>query len=503
MLNQDRGRDSYGYYTPESGIIKDTGKVEECMTKNNLKVPESGLFIGHVRSSTVGASTKDNAHPFNYGNIVLAMNGTLSNHWSLCKEEGWDIMDYNVDSQVLAAMLNKYQTKEPLTKIIGGCAVVYTDTTTNKLYVYRNIERPLFRGNIDECMYISSVENSLKIIGCSDVKEFKENNLYEIVDGKITGTYHVTRAVEKVVVADYHANRSYLNVNFHLLESKDLIGRWLTPKNTVLSNSYSFYQGFAYECVNASSYNKFEIFVIDDNGRTAQVPKYKFEEKIPVIYKNDHVFATKNLKYQSGNGAVFCSKGDLLFVANILGLDYVCRNTETNQVCHISKDSFRLAMPEELKFYNSDKEAFLSEKDYPTHPKDGQIAYDNFMAEPIKPEKEVIITTYNKETGQINREVKKDLQLEIAKLPAVNEDNNLSVDELFELEVKNTATPKYEDLAQFTIDQLQDLVDDLDQCKQSAVGESCIKNMKVVITNYQDKYVKLLKEQEYAFNFYN
>ena len=160
-------------------------------------------------------------------------------------------------------------------------------------------------------------------------------------------------------------------------------------------------------------------------------------------------------------------------------------------------------MPEELKFYNSDKEAFLSEKDYPTHPKDGQIAYDNFMAEPIKPEKEVIITTYNKETGQINREVKKDLQLEIAKLPAVNEDNNLSVDELFELEVKNTATPKYEDLAQFTIDQLQDLVDDLDQCKQSAVGESCIKNMKVVITNYQDKYVKLLKEQEYAFNFYN
>lgn len=191
MMNQQRGEDSFGFYTPEIGVVKDTGKIELEMSRPSFNLPISNTLIGHVRKSTVGATNKKNAHPFNYGNIVLAMNGTLSNCWDLLREYNFDLKDFDVDSQILTAMLNVDQSSIPFTKIIGGCAVIYTDTNNGKVYVYRNNERPLYRGNLDGGMYFSSIESSLKIIGCADVKEFKEDILYEIIDGKKIGRAHV------------------------------------------------------------------------------------------------------------------------------------------------------------------------------------------------------------------------------------------------------------------------------------------------------------------------
>jgi hypothetical protein len=481
MLNQERGKDSYGYYTPESGIIKDTGKIEDCMIKKDFKVPDSNTFIGHVRASTVGITSKDNAHPFNYGNIVLVMNGTLSNHWSLCKDYKLKLNDFDVDSQVLTAMINIDQSKAPLSKILGGCAVVYTDTTPGKLYAYRNKERPLYRGNLDDSMYISSLENSLKLIGCSDVKEFKEDNLYEITEGKITSTFAVKRAEEEVVVVPQRSsNNPYITLNFVDVKNVDLVGKWLTPVRTIMTaNGAHFYYGSLYKVINSSVYNIWDLFVIDENGNTKLISKFQFKQIMYVISIGDYVFATDKISYNDTKGIKYASIGDLLVVTHKTKKKIVCRNLVNNKVATIDESLCRYAMEAEVADF---KRTYLTIEDKYPKSLEGEINYDY-----VEPEKEVIIT----QMTCVNNNLP-------VVIDNVNEDQGLDSGEIYKIEVEGTHMSTYEDLAQFTFDQFKDLIHDLSECKQSDAGDRHLLNMMTLVTNYENKYLKLLKEQEYA-----
>lgn len=323
FYNQDRGKDSLGYYTPETGVLKELGKPEDLMGKPSFKLPITSTFIGHVRHATVGDVNKDNAHPFEYGNIVLAMNGTLSNHWQLATEYGWKISDFNVDSQVLAAIINKTQSKEVLSKIYGGCAIVYCDTSNNKMYAYRNNQRPLFRGSIDGSMYISSIESSLKLIGCNSIKEFKENYLYEIVDGKITSQYNIpvpkTKAIDFSKIMTDSLGYDYHPMSIYELTIQELFGMWLTPDND--HSKEGLYRGFSYRCIGqGKGCSTYDITVINDNGDQINIYKSTFAYKYPIIKVDSYVFSTCKLTYNGGNndGKVFCNNGDIFKVTNIL-----------------------------------------------------------------------------------------------------------------------------------------------------------------------------------------
>lgn len=489
MLNQDRGKDSYGYYTPETGIIKDTGKVELCLIKKDFTVPESSTFIGHVRSSTVGASVKDNAHPFNYGNIVLAMNGTLTNHWDLLRDYKFKYMDFDVDSQVLAAMINKDQNKSALSKILGSCAVVYTDTTTGNLYCYRNNDRPLFRGNIDGSMYISSIENSLKIIGCVDVKEFKEDNLYEIKDGAITTTYKVKRAVietkpsnQTVLFKDENTHKSFRYIDFDTTKSEILVGEYLSPKRDLnLANGGMFFENYAYEVTGYSNKNTYEICLKDNLGNVKEVSKHLFKNQIPKIEIGCYAFSLERVKFKGiDNKKVFCEVGALLKIISIENDSYQCQNHENNLTANINKEYCRCALLNEVIEYKS---IFNSNTKFPEHPKEKGFSYEDYDNNP-------------EFVGYIAaEEASKAAALERQKqLAGLYYAAEMTKTERFQYELDNTTTETQEDLADFTIDSIGEQINDLSECNNNKAGSDIINLINILITNYREKSVMLVNQ---------
>lgn len=117
----------------------------------------SSAFIGHNRAATVGNKTTFNAHPFHFGSIVGAHNGTLGS-------ENVRILDdilgekYPVDSMSLIAAIDKVGVEEAISKLhegkdgtTGAWSLVWFDSNDNTVNFLRNKHRPLYYGFNEEC----------------------------------------------------------------------------------------------------------------------------------------------------------------------------------------------------------------------------------------------------------------------------------------------------------------------------------------------------------------
>jgi len=82
LFNEGRGRDATGIFSNTNGLIKST---EEATKFFSMDVKTDKLLVGHTRSKTTGSNIRANAHPFRYGNIVMAHNGVISNWKDLIK----------------------------------------------------------------------------------------------------------------------------------------------------------------------------------------------------------------------------------------------------------------------------------------------------------------------------------------------------------------------------------------------------------------------------------
>lgn len=207
----ERGEDSTGLYSPLNGLNKSLKKGSEFATEHDTDFKEDTLLIAHVRSSTIGNTIVGNAHPFERGNYILAHNGTLTNHWDLLRKYnlGYD-SGYSVDSDMIAGCLAKDNNFDVLKLINGGAAfLIHDKTVPNRLYAFKNKERPLFKGLIDGNMYISSIKESLVLIGCINIKEFKDDTLYIIEDAKIIKTLSVKNTPYKEVINTYSNTNSF------------------------------------------------------------------------------------------------------------------------------------------------------------------------------------------------------------------------------------------------------------------------------------------------------
>jgi hypothetical protein len=198
LYNASRGLDGCGMLNADL-ITKSSNEIYDAILKWNI-IPEK-TFLGHTRKSTYTNYKKEkNCHPFKFSDIVGVHNGTLTNHWSLCNENDLKSSDYDTDSEILIKLISI--NPEILKKIKGAASIVYTDLSMQNddriLFCFRkNEERPLFRGKCKEGMYISSLENSLKSIGCTNIEEFKIQYLYQIKDGKILNTRPMLEETEK------------------------------------------------------------------------------------------------------------------------------------------------------------------------------------------------------------------------------------------------------------------------------------------------------------------
>lgn len=151
-----RGEDSTGvaaisnaFVDPEIEIFKSLGSAAEFFyehgkskTNRNLTNKAVNVCIGHNRYATQGGISLENAHPFEFENVVGAHNGTVSMS-SLWDFHGY--RDFNVDSQILFSHLSHTQQIDSVWETADGAmALSWWDKPNKTLNLLRNKERPLY-----------------------------------------------------------------------------------------------------------------------------------------------------------------------------------------------------------------------------------------------------------------------------------------------------------------------------------------------------------------------
>ena len=111
---QHRGQESCGIAVSDTNgerkvlSHKGMGLVNEVFTHEELEKLHGNIGVGHVRYSTAGSSTRENAQPLvlNYvkGTLALAHNGNLINAPELRRELEYTgaIFQTTIDSEVIA-----------------------------------------------------------------------------------------------------------------------------------------------------------------------------------------------------------------------------------------------------------------------------------------------------------------------------------------------------------------------------------------------------------------
>lgn len=148
------------------------------------------VLLGHCRASTRGATTRDNAHPFLFDNIVGTHNGTLSltSHKAL---KGFS--KFQTDSEALfneiefegisGLMKHLRGYKDPKSNVTceDAYALVWYDSRDNTINFLRNKERPLwFTFDKDHRQLFWSSEGLHLVAATSDVPKDDNDKFYEL-----------------------------------------------------------------------------------------------------------------------------------------------------------------------------------------------------------------------------------------------------------------------------------------------------------------------------------
>ena len=146
-----RGYDSAGLALLSNDQIqvrKRTGKVEELRKLCEAEKMPATCGIGHTRWATHGGVTDVNAHPHRVGKVVLIHNGIIENYRQIVTEYGLaDQLVSETDSEVVAALMNKFYEGEPVkaikktVKVLSGAfalCIMFQDIP-DTIYAIRNV----------------------------------------------------------------------------------------------------------------------------------------------------------------------------------------------------------------------------------------------------------------------------------------------------------------------------------------------------------------------------
>ena len=192
---QHRGQESCGIAVNNDAEIiclKDMGLVGDVFTPDTLDKLKGTIAIGHVRYSTTGASTKENAQPlvthYVKGTISIAHNGNLTNCNSLRErlEANGAIFQTTVDSEVIAYMVASERSRTPsieaavqsvMEKIEGGYALLVM--SPRKLIAARDPYglKPLVMGKLNGDTVFASETCALAACGAKYIRDVEPGEI--------------------------------------------------------------------------------------------------------------------------------------------------------------------------------------------------------------------------------------------------------------------------------------------------------------------------------------
>lgn len=198
---QHRGQESAGIAVSNGEEVKahkGLGLITEAFNNDNLEYLKSmngNIAIGHVRYSTAGAKTVENAQPLlantKLGPIAMAHNGNLVNADVIREllEDGGHVFHTSVDSEVLASLIARGSKRgieravvNAISAVRGSFAMVIM--TKDKLIGIRDPHgiRPLCLGKVEEGYILSSESCALDSVGAELVRDIEPGEIV-VIDG--------------------------------------------------------------------------------------------------------------------------------------------------------------------------------------------------------------------------------------------------------------------------------------------------------------------------------
>ena len=199
---QHRGQESCGIAVsdtegPKGKVLsyKDMGLVNEVFNPEKLEKLNGNIGVGHVRYSTAGSSSRENAQPLvlNYvkGTLGMAHNGNLLNAVELREELSYTgaIFQTTIDSEVIAYLIARERLNVPtvegavlnaMKKIKGAYSLIVM--SPRKLIGARDPFgfKPLCIGKRDNAFVLASESCALDTIGAEFIRDVNPGEIVTI-----------------------------------------------------------------------------------------------------------------------------------------------------------------------------------------------------------------------------------------------------------------------------------------------------------------------------------
>ncbi len=216
---QHRGQESAGIAAADRGgsimTVRELGLVSQVFDERKLLTLAGELAIGHVRYSTTGANSFENAQPVHRSGrreVALAHNGNLTNAVELHEEMRGRGVGFSStsDSEVIAALLATHEADaiedavaDVLPRLEGAFSIVVM--TKDRVIAFRDPHglRPLVLGQMGDRYCVASESCAFDIIGAKLLRDVAPGEMISLSDQGIATRQVVTSPREAFCVFEY------------------------------------------------------------------------------------------------------------------------------------------------------------------------------------------------------------------------------------------------------------------------------------------------------------
>jgi amidophosphoribosyltransferase len=249
---QHRGQESAGIAVSDGKEIRSHRGMGLCTVVFNEeilnKLNGGHIACGHVRYSTTGSSTIENAQPLildsKFGPIALGHNGNLVNSGELTmelKDQGFSFKG-TTDSEVMAALIARSDEDTIEKAVISMCkkvqgAYALVIMTKDKLIAVRdpNGIRPLCMGRLGASYVFSSETAALDVLGADFVRDISNGEMVVIDEDGVRSVTYAPRAKKALCAFEfiYLARPDSKLDGRTVYEARTTMGKYLAKENKV------------------------------------------------------------------------------------------------------------------------------------------------------------------------------------------------------------------------------------------------------------------------------